>query len=204
MNFKKFLIPATALSLALSGTAFAEKPEGKGNPHSRGSDSYRENSNRQLDEFSRRGKDRAEERHHLKELKKHKKKEHKFKKYKKRHDDYRDERYHDRRDGEDRDKRKHDRDESYRDNDRDRREKGYKNNRQPDRYQRQRNEELYRNDPVETIVKQNANKAKAKLNEAHRKAIEAIDNKTRELSNTAPQRDQTNPAKPWWSIFGNQ
>ena len=198
MNFRKLLIPATALSLALSGTALAQKPEGKGNPHSRGSDAYRENSNRQSDEFSSKGKDRAEERHYLKESKKHKKKEHKFKKKRKKH-------------GDDRYERKHDRDEYRRDNDdypdknRDRQRKYYdQNGRQYDRYERQRYEERYQNNPIDTITDRKANEAKSKIDEAHRRAIDAIDNTTKELTNTDPRRDRSKPTKPWWSIFGNQ
>ncbi|NOR71744.1 MAG: hypothetical protein GQ532_18995 [Methylomarinum sp.] len=220
MDFRKLLIPATALSLALSGTALAQKPEGKGNPHSRGSDAYRENSNRQSDEFSSKGKDRAEERHYLKESKKHKKKEHKFKKKRKKHGDDRYERKHDRDDdryekkhdrNDDRYEKKHDRNEyrrdndDYRDNNRDRQRKYYdQNGRQYDRYERQRYEERYQNNPIDTITDRKVNEAKSKIDEAHRRAIDAIDNTTKELTNTDPRRDRSKPTKPWWSIFGNQ
>ncbi len=80
MKLKYLLIPATVLSIALSGTAIAKKPDGKGNPHSDGPDARWENSNKQSDEHSLRGQDRAEERHRLKESKKHNKKKYKYKK----------------------------------------------------------------------------------------------------------------------------
>ena len=77
MKLKYLLVPATALFLALSGAALAKKPEGKGNPHQGGPDARWENSNRQSDEFSLRGRERAEERHRMKEHKKGKEKKYK-------------------------------------------------------------------------------------------------------------------------------
>lgn len=74
MKLKYVLVPVTVLSLAFSSTVLAKKYEDKGNPHHNDSDVRWENSNRPSDRFSQRGRDRAEERHYLKESKKHKEK----------------------------------------------------------------------------------------------------------------------------------
>ena len=93
MTIKRLVIPLTALALAISAPAMAKKPEGKGNPHGNVPDARHINSNKQSDEFSTRGRERAAERDELKKDKEHKKK---FKEKKQkywdeshnRHDDY--------------------------------------------------------------------------------------------------------------------
>lgn len=220
MKLKYLLIPATVLSITLSGTAVAKKPEGKGNPHSGGPDARWENSNKQSDEHSLRGQDRAEERHRLKESKKHKKNKHKYKKDKYHDKNKYDKKYdkHDRRhkdkyyDRDDRYDRKHDRSEQRRDNDRyDRRDKDeyyergddrYK--RDYDRYERQRDKERYQNNPLDTTIDRNINDAKSIIDDAHRKTIESIDNTSKELTGDGTRRDRTKSARPWWSIFGEE
>jgi hypothetical protein len=61
---KLFLIPAAALALSLSGAAIAKQPNNHGNKYNdrSGSDSSLLNSNKQSDEGSFRGKERADER----------------------------------------------------------------------------------------------------------------------------------------------
>jgi len=182
MNFKCPLFSSLVLSIALSGSAFAKKPEGKGKHHQGSEKEYRYNSNRnkQSDEFSLRGKDRAEERHQYKKSKKHKKNK----------DKYRDDRY----------ERAPDRNEYYRKDDsyRDR------DNRELDRYEHQRYQERYQNDPVGIIVDETANNARSKVNQVHRKVIDSIDNKTRSLSGVGVQTEPVRENKPWWSIFGRE
>jgi len=187
MKLKYLVIPATTFCLLFSGPIFAKKPEGKGNPHHGGSDARRENSNRQSDEYSRRGKDRAEERHRLKEEKKYKhKKDKKFKHKKDKHSG------HDRYDND------HDRYEKRRDND-----KRY-HDKKSDRYERQRNEERYRNNPIDSTIDRNINGAKSQIDSIHRKAIESIDDKTREFTGAETRRENSPSTKPWWSWFGNE
>jgi len=170
MLLKYLLISATALSITLSGVALAKKPEDKGNPHSNGSDARWENSNNQSDEYSSRGRERAEERHRLKESKKHREKKYKHKKDK--YDKYnrrdKDE-YYER--GDDRSERKH------------------------DRYERQPYKETHQNDSVDTIIDRNVDEAKSIIDDAHRKTIESIDNKSRELMGGGSQRDRTKSAR---------
>jgi len=196
MNFKYPLFSSLLLSLILSGSAFAKKPEGKGKHHQGPGKEYRHNSNKQSDEFSLRGKDRAEERHQYKKSKKHKKNKEK----------YRDDRYErapDRngyRRNDDSYERNHDRNEYYRKDDsyRDR------DNREMDRYERQRYQERYQNDPVGIIVDETANNVRSKVNQVHRKVIDSIDNKTRSLSGERTQKEDVRENKPWWSIFGRE
>jgi len=186
MKLKYLIVPATSICLLFSGSISAKKPEGKGNPHGR-PDARWENSNRQSDEYSLRGQERAAERHRLKEGKKYKHnkdKKHKYKKNKHRDDDrYEDkrDRYENRRYNDERDDRK-----------------------EFDRYQRQRYEEKYRNNPVDSVLDRNINDAKSKVDNVHRRAKEAIDNKTRELTGVETRRERVQPTKPWWSFFGDE
>jgi hypothetical protein len=184
MKLKYLLIPATVLSIALSGTAIAKKPDGKGNPYSDGPDARWENSNKQSDEHNLRGQDRAEERHRLKESKKHKKKKYKHKKDKYHGKDKYDKKY-DRRhkdkyyDPDDRYERKHDRSEQKRDKDEyyERGDDRYEG--KHDRYDRHRNKERYQNTPIDRTIDRNINDAKSIIDDVHRKTIETIDNTTR-------------------------
>jgi hypothetical protein len=65
---KYFVLTATAIALSLSGAAIAKQPNGhKGHHESSPSDSSLLNSNKQSDEESLRGADRADERHELNE-----------------------------------------------------------------------------------------------------------------------------------------
>jgi len=191
MNFKYPLFSSLVLSIVLSGSAFAKKPEGKGKHHQRSEKEYRHNSNKQSDEFSSKGRDRAEERHQYK----------KSKKYKKNKETYRDNRYEralDRND--DSDERSRDRNDYYR------KDNSYRDydNRELDRYERQRYKERYQNDPVGIIVDETANNARSKVNQVHRKVIDSIDNKTRSLSGVGVQTEPVRENKPWWSIFGGE
>ena len=223
MKLKYELIPAIVLSIALSGTAIAKKPEGKGNPHSNGPDARWENSNKQSDEYSRRGQERAEERHRAKESDKHKyKNKGKDKKYKHKKEKYHDDDKYNKKHGkydrgqkdkdydrDDRYKRKHDRSEQKRDTDRyDRRDKDDRGDDRyegkHDRYERQRNKERYQNNPVDTIIDRNVDDAKSIIDNTHRRTIDSIDNKSRELMGAESGRDRTQSARPWWSIFGNE
>ena len=190
MKLKYVLIHATMLSIALSGTALAKKPEGKGKPHIDGPDARWENSNRQSDDHSLRGQDRAEERHHLKESKKYKQKKDKKYKHKKEkyHDKY--DKKHDKYDRRDKNK--------YYDSDNDRYEEKH------DHYERQRYKERYQNNPVDTVINHNIDGAKSIIDDTHRKTIESIDNKSRELTGNKTRKDRTNSARPWWSIFGEE
>ncbi len=173
MKIIKTILALFILSLSLTANTWAKKPEGKGNPHNNGPEARWRNSNKQSDESSLRGKARAEERHYLKQQKKHKDKKHKKHKYKQ-HRDY---------DDDDRYQRKH---WEYKDSD--------------DRYERQRRLEKYRNNPIRSIIDHNVEGAKAKIDRAHRQAIESIEQNTRPFSERPKQRT----TKPWWSIFGNQ
>ena len=198
MKLKYILVPATVLSLTISGTVLAKKYEGKGNPHHNDSDVRWENSNRPSDTFNQRGRDRADKRHYLKESTKYKDKKHKYKK-EKYHDDDRYERHHDdyerRRDDEDRYERNHDRYEHRRYDDDDR----YERNRDP--YERQRYQERYRNNPIDIIIDQNVNNAKSKVHEIQRRTIDAINNKSRELIRVEPPRERSQPSTRWWWPF---
>jgi hypothetical protein len=62
-----FLLPAAILALSLSGTAIAKQPNNHGNKYNdrSGSDSSMLNSNRQSDEGSFRGGERADERQQI-------------------------------------------------------------------------------------------------------------------------------------------
>jgi len=192
MNVKTLLIPATILSIALSGPVLAKKPEGHGNPHHDGPDARWENSNRQSDESSLRGRDRADERHYLKKQKKHKdKKEKKYKHKKDKH--HKNDRYDD----------EHDRYERRRhDSEYDRNHQRYNDDRYRDRYERQRYQEKYQNNPVRTIIDQNVNKTKSKIDDAHRRVIDSIDQKSREFTGIEPRSEQRKTSKPWW-YFGS-
>ncbi len=196
MNFKYPLFSSLVLSIILSGSAFAKKPEGKGKHHYQGSEKeYRKNSNKQSDEFSSRGRDRAEERHQYKKSKKQKKNKEKSrdKSYEREHDRHeyrRNDDYERKRDGNEYFRK----DESYRDRD----------NRELDRYERQRYKERYQNDPVGIIVDETADTVRSKVNQVHRKAIDSIDNKTRALSGNSNQTESVRENKPWWSIFGGE
>ena len=210
MKLKYLLIPVTVLFIALSGTATAK------NPHSDGPDARWENSNKQSDEHSLSGQDRAEERHRLKESKKHKEK--KEKKYKHKKDKYRnkyDKKYdkHDRRykdkhydrdDRDDRYERKHDRSEQRRDKDEYYERDDDKYEGKHDRYERQRYKERYQSNPIDTVIDRNVDDAKSIIDDAHRKTIESIDNTSRELTGDETRRDRTKSARPWWSIFGEE
>jgi len=68
MNVSKhLLLTAAVLALSLSGTAIAKQPNNHGNKYNdrSGSDSSVLNSNRQSDEGSFRGRDRADERQQI-------------------------------------------------------------------------------------------------------------------------------------------
>ena len=208
MKLKYLLVPATALSLALSGSALAKKPEGKGNPHQGGPDARWENSNRQSDESSLRGRERAEERHRMQEHKKGK-----GKKYKHDKEEYYDLKGHDKKKG------KHDRYERDRDDGKKTQKKNkgkrYKQDKEEhydleghdkkrekhDRYERQRHKEKYRNNPVDKINDQNVNDEKSKGDSIHRKTKESNSNKNRELTGDDRRKERANTSKPWWSIF---
>ncbi len=198
MKLKYVLVPVTVLSLAFSSTVLAKKYEDKGNPHHNDSDVRWENSNRQSDRFSQRGRDRAEERHYLKESKKHKDKKHKYKK-EKYHDDNRygshQDHYERRHDDEDRYERKHDRYEHRRYDDDDRYERGQ------DPYERQRYEEKYRNNPIDIIIDRNVNNVKSKIHQIQHKTVDTINEKTRELGGVEPRREQSQPPNRWWWPF---
>jgi hypothetical protein len=64
---KHFLLPAAVLALSLSGTAMAKQPNNHDNKYNdrSGSDSSMLNSNRQSDEDSFRGRERADERQQI-------------------------------------------------------------------------------------------------------------------------------------------
>jgi hypothetical protein len=64
---KHFLLTAAVLALSLSGTAIAKQPNNHGGKYNNksGSDSSMLNSNRQSDEDSFRGKERADERQQI-------------------------------------------------------------------------------------------------------------------------------------------
>lgn len=64
---KYFLVSATVLALSLSGAAIAKQPSGHGNKHAEKSpsDTSLLNSNKQSDEDSLRGQDRADERQEI-------------------------------------------------------------------------------------------------------------------------------------------
>jgi len=190
MNLKIILTSATIVSITLSGAVLAKKPHYDDGPAAR-----MENSNRQSDESSLRGKERAEERHYLKKSKKHKDKKGKKSKHKKEryddHDRYK-KKYHDRDD--DRTHQRYDRQKYQKD---DRR---YDEGR--DRYERQRYQEKYQNDPIRSIVDHNVNKSKSKIDNIHRQVIDSIDQKTRELQGIDRPQKQRQNTKPWWS-FGS-
>jgi len=183
MNLKtQFQVFSIAFSLALSGAVSAKKPEGKGNSHYRASKAYKGNSNKQSDEYSLRGRERAEERHHSKKYKKNKDKQRKYDQDERR--SYRDRN-----------------DESYHDNGA----KRSKDHNQYDRYERQRNQERYQNDPIGIIVDQNVAGVRSKVDSVHRRVIETIDNKARELTDvTDTRRKQDRETSSWWSIFGGE
>lgn len=64
---KYFLVSATVLALSLSGAAIAKQPNSHGNKHAEKSpsDTSLLNSNKQSDEDSLRGQDRADERQEI-------------------------------------------------------------------------------------------------------------------------------------------
>lgn len=182
MRLRSYLFSVVTLSIALSGSVFAKKPEGKGNPHHRGSEGYWENSNKQSEDRSLRGRERAEERHYSKKYKKDKKKH-----YKHDWDEQRKDRDFYREDDSDYQGDKRSRDDEY------------------DRYERQRYIERYQNDPVGVIVDENVGAVKSKVDNMHRQAIEAIDNKTREITGVDSRKDSDRKNRSsWWSIFGEQ
>lgn len=158
MITKFLLISLAALSLSFSASLLA-----KGNPHDKDYDARWRNSNKQSNEYSTRGRERAEERHELKKQKEHKEK------YKEKRQKYRDDYKKRRKDYDD----KHDR---YR--------RQYEQEREGlDRreYRRYDNSGYIRN-PVETIIDRNIDGAKSRIDAMHRRAIEGIDNKTREFT----------------------
>ncbi|WP_152555668.1 hypothetical protein [Methylomarinum vadi] len=155
---KFLLIPLAALSLSFSAPLLA-----KGNPHDKGSDARWRNSNKQSNEYSTRGRERAEERH---ELKKHKEYEEKYKeKRQKYRDDYK--------------KRRKDYDENH---DRYRRQYEQERDGLDRREYRRYDDSGYRQNPVDTIIDRNIDGAKSRIDDMHRRAIESIDNKTREFT----------------------
>ncbi|TAK62746.1 hypothetical protein [Methylobacter sp.] len=70
---KYFLLSATVLALSLSGTAIAKQPSNHGNKYheSSPSDSSLLNSNKQSEEDSLRGQDRADERQEINQSRDH-------------------------------------------------------------------------------------------------------------------------------------
>jgi len=215
MKIKYLLIPVTALSFAFSALVFADKPEGKGTV----SDARWKNSNRQSGEYSKKGKERAEERHELKE-KKHKDKKKKHSKHKKgKHSDkYRREydrdrdrnndRYKERRD------KKRDHDDEYRKEMRE--EKGRysdknkeRNGSERDRYERRsddqydnrREAKTVRQNPVDAVIDKNVNDVKSTIDAAQRKMNEMIDGQSKAFTDgvNAP-RDLPKEETPWWEL----
>jgi len=183
MRLRHYLFSVLTLSIALSGVTFAKKPEGKGNPHHRGSEGYWENSNKQSDESSLRGRERAEERHYSKKYKKDKTKYHK----------------------KDRDERRQDHDFRREDDAYRYQEQKRSRDHQYDRYERQRYIERYQNDPIGVIVNESVGAVKSKVDNMHRRAIESIDNKTREVIGVdSPTNSDRNKRSSWWSIFGEE
>ncbi len=158
MNAKLLLIPLTALSIS-----FAQPLLAKGNPHEGGPDSRWRNSNQQSDDYSTRGRERAEERH---ELKKHKEYKEKYKEKKQKYrDDYKQRREH------------------YDDkHDRYRRQYEEERNGLDRRDYRRYDDSRYMQNPVDTIIDRNVNDAKSRVDDLHRRMIEGIDNKTREFT----------------------
>ncbi len=154
MKILQTILSIIILSLGITTQGWAKKPEGKGNPHKQGPDARWINSNRQSDESSLRGKARAEERHYLKQKKKYKDKKHK---------QYKDKAY-----------REYDDDDRYQ-------RKYRKNNESDERYERQRRLERYQNDPVKSIIEHNIEGAKSKIDRVHRRAMESIEEKQRQL-----------------------
>ncbi len=207
MKLKCILVPATVLSLAISGTVSAKDYDDKDNSYHNDSDARWENSYRQSDRFSRQGRDSSEQRHYYKESKRYKDKKHKYKK-EKHHDDDRYEKHHDdyerRGDDEDRYEGNHER-YQHRRYDNDNRYEGsqnpYERRRYQDPYERQRYQERYRNNPIDIIIDQNVNNAKSKVHEIQRRTIDAINNKSRELIRVEPPRERSQPSTRWWWPF---
>lgn len=143
MKVKYFLIPASAIALALSPPAFAKKNKNDDHPGA-----Y--NSNNQSYEDSLQGLDRAEQRHELKRLKKKSKKNNKHKS--------------------------------------DSGDSSDSGNDFRDDYSNERRDYPYHDAqrPIESGINQGAEQAKQKIDEIHRRTIEAIDR----------QRDELNPLKP--------
>ncbi len=183
MISKLFFVPLAILALAVSTPLLA-----KGKPQDKGPDARWINSNKQSDDFSTRGRERAEERHELKKQKeyskKYKEKKQKYHKDAKRRGkefDDREERYERRYD----ERRKHYNDEQ----DRYRRQYEEERNGMDRREYRRYDERTYQQqNPVDTIIDRNVNDAKSVVDEMHRRAIEGIDNKTREFTGTDSNR----------------
>lgn len=185
MKIKHILIPATAIALSLSSPAFAKRDKDDDHPG-------RINTNRQSYEDSLRGQDRAEERRELKRLrkdyKKHKKGKHRDK------DDYDDDKKKHRRDH---DKKKFkSRDDDYKKRRRDR----------DDDYDHRYYQIEESQHPIDTGINEGADRAKQKIDDIHRRAIEAIDNQTDRAVNQRPSRNEPPPeqqpgSKKWWWPF---
>ncbi|MDF1581741.1 MAG: hypothetical protein RQ733_12695 [Methyloprofundus sp.] len=172
MKIKYLLIPITMLSFAFSGSVFADKPESKGD-----SDAHWKNSNRQSDEYSKKGKERAEERHELKKKKHQEKTEKQSKQKKDKHsDEYR------------------------REHDKDRNDDQY-NDRQSKRYENRENTETISKNPVDEIIDQNVDNVKSTVDAAQRKMNEMIDDKTKALTEGVNARSELpKEEKPWWEL----
>lgn len=181
MNLKIILFPATLLSLTLSTSVLADHD---------GAAARLENSNRQSNSSSLRGNNQAADRHEFKKSKKNK-----YKKSKHKKDKHRDNDRYENRDRERKDFKRYDGD-RYQDRDRDRYDgKG-------DRYEQQRYQEKYQNNPVGTVIERNVNDTKSKIDEAHRRAIETIDQKTRDFTGTNRPQSDRETSNPWWP-FGS-
>ncbi|MBW6453434.1 MAG: hypothetical protein K0A92_06595 [Methyloprofundus sp.] len=173
MKIKYLLMPITALSLAFSGSVFADKPESKGSD----SDAYWKNSNRQSDEYSKKGKERAEERHQLKKKKHQEKTEKQSKQKKDKHSDgYR------------------------REHDKDRNDDQY-NDRQSKRYENRGNTETISKNPVDEMIDQNVDNVRSTVDAAQRKMNEMIDDKTKAFTEGVNARSELpKEEKPWWEL----
>ncbi len=180
---KKFLImPLTAIALTISEQATARHES-----HSNSANTREFNSNKQADEFSRRGRERTEKRHELKKHKHHD--DHN------RHGDHDYSKYH-----------------RFDDSDKDRYRRQYEAERygmdryDERRYQKYKNQhDHYRQYSVDTVIDRNIDKAKAKIDNLHRQAIEGIDNKTREFTGInnkkIQQQQQERSFSLWWWPF---
>lgn len=154
------VIPATVAALALSPAILA-----KGKPYDKGPDARWRNSNKQSGEYSTRGRERAEERHEFKKRKDYHKEKKKYREdYKKRdrnYDEHQDRyrrQYEEERNGMDR-----------------RSDYG--------RYEDRRSQQP----PVDYGIDRTIEDAKSRVDDIHRRTIDSIDNRTREIIGIEPR-----------------